>query len=116
MPAWFDTPDGQDKHGQVATLQDGRVIAWAKNYVVATYTNGCQAINVRVPDLRTVEHVFDVQFTENPLDCGARATPYGAWEAKNKKITGNVVGMTVQGNEFATGTTLTVKVTAIGSP
>lgn len=114
MPAYFDTPSGYNSHGQIAVLQEGRVIAFGKNYVVTTFprgNGGCEQLNVRVPDLRMIEYILNVQFTVSPLDC-----TYPQYEAVNKVITGNVVGMTIYGAAFSTGTTLTVEVIAIGPP
>jgi len=111
----FKTLDGYDSHGQIAVLQDGRVIAYGKNYTEVRFAGlgdhaaGCEAINVRVPDLRMIEYVLNVQFHCTPVDCS-----HPVYEAVNKKITGNVVGMTIFGD--ANGTTLTVEVIAIGPP
>lgn len=110
MPAWFDTPDGYKTHGQIATLQDGRIIAFGKNWKAVRFLgNTCEALNVRVPDLRLIEYVLNIQFHCTPPDC-----EHPVYEAVNKKITGNVVGMTIFGS--ANGTTLTVEVIAIGPP
>jgi hypothetical protein len=115
MPEWFDVPVAyRPSHDRVGLLQDGRLIAMGKNYVVTTFPRGqggCEYLNVRIPDLRMVEYVLNVQITTSPLDC-----TYPIYEAVNKKITGNVVGMTIFGAEFATGTTLTAEVIAIGPP
>lgn len=117
MPAWFDTPSGKDTHGQIAVLQDGRVIAYGKNYKYSDQlfhgeTQACEVINVRVPDLRLIEYVLNVQFTYQPIDCTKNI-----FQAVNKKIMGNVVGMTIFGTEgTAVGSTLTVEVIAIGPP
>lgn len=95
----------------IAQLRDGRLIATGTNWVVTVFTNGCQAINVRVPDLKRVAYVIDIQFHMSPLDC-----TQPVYEGVNKRIVGNVVGMTVMGAAFETGTTLTVEVTAVGPP
>lgn len=109
---------GWKSHDQVAVLQDGRVIAYGVNWVQTTYTNACHVLNVCVPDLRKIEYVLQVQFTEDPINCAAGNgnPPYGVLQAKNKKITGNVVGMTLTGVTYSTGTTLLVEVIAIGPP
>lgn len=113
----FRTPSGYNKHGQIAVLQDGRVIAFGKNYIDADtlFANGstCQLINVRVPDLRMIEYVLNVQFDFIPtgnFSCGDQLTVFG------KKISGNIVGMTLSGDTEMTGVTLTVEVIAIGPP
>ena len=112
MPtAYFDTPSGYNAHGQIAITQEGKLIAFGKNYVVTVFSGGLQVLNVRVPDLRAIEYILNIQFTADPLDC-----TYPQYEAVNKKITGNVVGMTIYGAAYSTGTTLTVEVVAIGPP
>ena len=124
MPdAWFGvtgTQEGKKSHDQLAVLQDGRVVAMGKYYLQQSdffhasgdHAAGCEAINVRVPDLRMIEYVLNVQlFYETANVC---TTP--VYEAVNKKITGNVVGMTLLGADVATGGTLHVEVIAIGPP
>ncbi len=113
MPVWFDVPNAgfRPSHDQIAFLQEGRLIAVGKNYVVATFSSGCEVLNVRIPDLRHVEYVLDVEFNVDPLNCS-----YPIYEAVNKKITGNVVGMTIFGAAYSTGTTLMVEVIAVGPP
>lgn len=111
MPTYFDTPDGYDAAGQIALTQEGKLIAYGKNYVVTVFTSGCEVLNVRVPDLRAIEYVLNVQFDADPLNC-----TYPQYEAVNKVITGNVVGMTIYGAAYSSGTTLTVEVIAVGPP
>jgi len=113
MPAYFGVPAGYEpSHDQVGLLQDGRLIAMGKNYLLLSQTGGlCEVLNVRVPDLRMIEYVLDVEFTVIPLVC---ATPI--YEAVNKKITGNVVGMTIFTATQAAGTTIIAEVIAIGTP
>ncbi|GAH82576.1 unnamed protein product [marine sediment metagenome] len=113
------TLDGKRSHDQLSVLQDGRVIAMGKNYIKQStffttdgHAEGCEVINVRVPDLRMIEYVLNVQFFYEITD-GVCAEPI--YEAVNKKIVGNVVGMTLLGNP-ATGGTLHVEVIAIGPP
>lgn len=114
--AFCATPDGFDTHAWIGSLTQGRHIAIGKNFVVTTFprsaqdADGCVALNVRVPDLRAIDYVLHVQFSMSPLSC---AQP--VYEAVNKRITGNVVGMTIFGAFNATGTTLTVEVIAVGS-
>jgi len=116
----FGTLEGTKSHDQIAVLQDGRVVAMGKNYLKqadlfhsgGAHTTGCEAINVRVPDLRMIEYVLNIQFFyEVDNVC---TTPL--YEAVNKKITGNVVGMTLLGADAAGGGTLHVEVIAIGPP
>lgn len=123
MPEYFRLPTGYPakgwkSHDQISVLQDGRVIAYGVNWVQAAFNNECEVLNVRVPDLRMIEYVLQVQFTEDPLNCtaGNGTPPYGVVQVKNKKITGNVVGMTLTGVAYSAGTTLTVEVIAIGPP
>lgn len=113
MSAWFDAPNVglRPAHDRLGVLQDGRLIAMGKNYVVTVFTNGCEVINVRVPDLRKIDYVLDVELHLSPLDCS-----YPVYEAVNKVKYGNVVGMTIFGAARGTGTTLTVEVIAIGPP
>jgi len=72
---------------------------------------GCEAINVRVPDLRMIEYVLNIQFFYETDVC-----LYPIYEAVNKKISGNVVGMTLLGLVNTTGGTLHVEVIAVGPP
>lgn len=115
MPVYCDTPDGYDSHAWLGTLIQGRHLAMGKNYVVTTFgrqdgqVGGCEVLNVRVPDLRAIDYILKVQFTMSPLNCSQPV-----YQAVNKKITGNVVGMTIFGAAFATGTTLTAEVIALG--
>ncbi|GAI99726.1 unnamed protein product [marine sediment metagenome] len=113
---YFDTPSGYNKHGQIAVLQDGRVIAYGKNVKSGDLFTGavgdtvkCETIYVRVPDLRMIEYVLNVQFDISPTEC-INITHLG------KKITGNVVGMTLASHKAVTGVTLTAEVIAIGPP
>ena len=74
--------------------------------------SGCVAINVRVPDLRYIEYVLDVECSMTPFDC---TTGYLWSNPVNKKVSGNIVGMTIDlANSY--GATLTVTVLAIGPP
>ena len=118
MPAFFEALDGTESHDVVAVLQDGRVIAMGKYYLMQDdlfhadgHAAGCEAINVRVPDLRMIEYVLNVQFKYDDDFC-----TYPIYEAVNKKIVGNVVGMTLLGADNAAGGTIIVEVIAIGPP
>ena len=118
---WFGvygTQEGKKSHDRIAVLQDGRIIAMGKYYLKQDdffHTNGrpagCEAINVRVPDLRMIEYVMNIQFFYETDVC-----TYPIYEAVNKKISGNVVGMTLLGLTNSTGGTLHVEVIAIGPP
>jgi hypothetical protein len=111
MTEWFGAPAGYEpSHDQVGLLQEGRLIAMGKNYLHVTPAT-CEVLNVRVPDLRMIEYVLDVQFTVIPLDCSKPI-----YEAANKKITGNVVGMTIFTYAQTAGTTIIAEVIAIGTP
>jgi len=99
MPELFDEAD------VVATLRDGRVVAYAKRNV-GTVGPGTVSLDVQVPDLKAIEYVLNVQFHVEPLvDIG---------NVVNQTITGNVVGMTL--HNVSAGTTLTAEVVAVGSP
>ncbi|GAH64678.1 unnamed protein product, partial [marine sediment metagenome] len=90
-------------------------IAMGKYYLQQSgfFASGCEVINVRVPDLRMIEYVLNVQFFYETTDI----CTYPIYEAVNKKITGNVVGMTLLGaSDQAVGGTLHVEVIAIGPP
>ena len=96
---------------EVAKLKDGRHIAMGKSWVVVTATGTGQptAINVRVPGLREIEYVLNVQFYTNPTSYAVDGL-----NPMNKKIVGNLVGMTIYGIHATT--TLTAEVIAIGPP
>ena len=101
------------KHGQLAVLQDGRVIAWGSLLFDATHSfaSGCEVVNIRVPDLRMIEYVLDVEIHATDLHC---VEPF--FEPVNKKITGNVVGMTIFGTAQMAYPGFTIEVVAIGPP
>ena len=96
---------------EVAKLKDGRHIAMGKSWVVTTETatGSISTINVRVPGLREIEHVLQVEFYTSPITYAVDGL-----NPMNKKITGNVVGMTIHGMHATT--TLTAEVIAIGPP
>jgi len=94
-----------DPWGEVLGItKEGMVIARGRTVEVAT-GGGNWAVNVRVPDLKEVLAVLHIQWESNPAT-------YVTGIYGKKKITGNVVGMTLQGP--AAGTTLTTEVVAIG--
>ena len=99
MPELFDTAE------VVATLRDGRIIAKATRSMVVSAGN--VNFTIRVPDLKYIETVLNIEFYSDP-------DTYIESGYMDKKITGNVVGMTIYG--VHAGTTLTVEVVAIGPP
>jgi len=96
---------------EVAKLKDGRHIAMGKSWVVNTNTGSgsITVLNVRVPGLREIEHVLQVEFYTDPISYSLDGL-----NPMNKKVTGNVVGMTIYGMHATT--TLTAEVIAIGPP
>jgi len=66
---------------------------------------------VRVPDLRYIEHVLDVELSLEHFNC---KTEYIIGPPMNKTIDGNLVGMSLFVVSY--GQTLTTKVVAIGPP
>jgi len=100
MPELFDTAE------VVATLRDGRIIAKATRSVVVPARGNVNFV-IRIPDLKYIETVLNVEFYSNP-------DTYIESGYMDKKISGNVVGMTIYG--VASGTTLTGEVVAIGPP
>lgn len=98
---YFDAENG---HRIVGIWQDGRVVALGRfTAVVAAQTT---PFVVRIPDLKYIETILNVQFETNPDTC--------VYEAIDKKTFGNLVGMTICG--IAAGTTLTAEVVAVGPP
>jgi hypothetical protein len=98
------------RHDRVFITLDGRLVAQGVNSVFTDFARGCIEIDVRVPDLRMIEHVLHIQFKQTPLNCS-----FPVYGVQNKKITGNVVGMTIMGYNYV-GTTLEVEVIAVGPP
>ena len=95
----------------VAKLHDNRLIAKGINIQKVASPGGCIAILVRVPDLRYIEQVLDVEFHLDGFDC---STNYVIGPEMNKKIVGNLVGMSLY--VVSTGQSLTTSVIAIGPP
>ena len=89
----------------MAITQDGKVIAKSRHWEVLG--SGNQNIVAVVPDLRYVETVLQVEFYSSP-DTNVE----GGY--MDKKITGNVVGMTIYG--VTASTTLYWEVVAVGPP
>ena len=109
MPAW---PSPHNQKGEVvAHLRDGRVMAQGQaDYYIVDDDIGQQlgGLNVRVPDLRRIDYVVQVQTSTAPIANISATFPM------NKKISGNVVGMSLY--YITTGTTLTIEVIAVGPP
>lgn len=129
-----DTNELFTAHAIVAHLRDGRVIAWSRrDYAVAFASDGeCDDWLQRLPDLKYIERVIDVQWdygmpkgTHTEVVSG-QTFKMMVYEAIGKSIHGNVVGMTLLGREeWAHGGTLGVRgfgtsmfidVVAIGPP
>jgi len=105
------TEDWVEEHDIVAILQDGRVIAMGKNsvHMTGTGSSNTAVLNVRVPDLREIEYILNVEYYLDPATFFVDDA-----DPVNKVITGNVVGFTIYGNTAAT--TVTAEVIAIGPP
>ena len=103
MPEYFDSTDG---HDIVAHLRDGRLMAMGQ--YTQLITQGNTNIVVRVPDLKYIEYVLQVEFYSDP------DINFADFAFMDKKITGNIVGMTLYG--ASAGSTLTTQVIAIGPP
>jgi len=98
-----------ESHAIVAITQDGKVIAKSRTWEVIPERQAGVAVALvaTVPDLRMVETVLQVEFYSDP----DTNNPGGYMD---KKITGNVVGMTIYG--LTASTTLYWEVTAVGPP
>ena len=103
MPEYFDDEDG---HDIVAHLRDGRLMAMGQ--YTQEVNQGNTNVVVRIPDLKYIEYVIQVEFYTDPDQ------NFADFAFMDKKITGNVVGMTLYG--MAAATTLTTQVIAIGPP
>lgn len=99
------SPAPPEIHKRVASLYDGKLIALGR--YCAVVASGDNAIIVRIPDLREVETVLNVEIYTDP------ATYADGWYS-NKKYEGNWVGLTLW--QINAGTTLTVEVVAVGPP
>jgi len=134
MPANIYTNELFTEHAIVAHLRDGRVIAWSKYAAPATFAEDgeCDEWLQRVPDLKYIEYVLDVEF-DYGIPKGTKTQTVGGqtwkmeiYEAVGKSILGNVVGMTLLGRKTwahggtlgvkAFGTSVYVDVIAIGPP
>ena len=91
----------------VATLKDGRVIAYSQSGPTAIPEQVETAVYIYFPDLRRVEYVLQLQFHTTGDNTYLSQTPNKWLEAAN------VVGLTIYANH---GTTLTVDALAIGPP
>ena len=106
MPEWNSRcePAPPEAHKEVFKTIDGRLTALGR-YCIVDNDGGDIAINVRIPDLGEIDTVLNVEIYTSP------ATYADGWYS-NKKITGNVVGLTLW--QINAGTTLTVEVVATG--
>lgn len=102
---------GSMKGDVVAITRDGKVIAQGEAQYIVETPGGCLGLNVRVPDLRMIEYVLNVQLSMTGFNCTDNFL-YGP--DMNKKIVGNVVGMSLY--VVTTGTTIKAEVIAIGPP
>lgn len=128
------TYDNFDTNGIVAHLRDGRVVAWSELGKPVTFTSSSEYDSwlQRVPDLKYVEHVIEVQFDWG-MPRGTKTTNIDGISHKimvfgeaGKSYYGNVVGMTLLGRaENISGGTLTAagvgtsvwtKIIAVGPP
>ena len=94
-----------DSHEIVFITEDMRVVAKGRRCIYSPGFGPVQ-INVRVPDLKYIENILHIQFEIHP-DPAVFVPPF--W----KRITGNVVGMSLY---QTTGVTLCVDVIAVGPP
>ncbi len=92
----------------IAITQEGKVIAYSRLAAIVDFGGGDQNWVSQIPDLRQVEYVLNIQFSTSP--------DASVYEAQDKRISGNLVGMTIYGPNVATGTTLTVEIIVIGPP
>lgn len=90
----------------VATLRDGRVIAYAVSTAqVIPPAGGIIHVQITFPDLKLVEYVLEMELNLDPLvDV----------QMSDKDISGNVVGVTVYAPD--TGSTVVIDALAIGPP
>lgn len=125
-------------HGIVAHLRDGRVVAWSIREYPVTFSVTSPHFGEyddwlqRLPDLKYIEHVIDVEF-DYGMPIGTKTATIDGMtckilvnEAVGKSLYGNVVGMTILGHAVnisggtltvkAVGTSLRVKVVAVGPP
>ena len=95
-----------DSHEIVFITEDMRVVAKSRLCTMGV-AGGWQAFNVRLPDLKYIENILHIQLEVHP-DPSNLICPI------NKKIVGNVVGMSIYQN--ATGATICIDVIAVGPP
>lgn len=106
----------------VGLLQGGRVLAKGRNQVVIAGA-GNVAMDVRIPDLREIAHVVEVEWYTSPK---TYALGYEKWTANSDDFGSDNVGLSEKGTEanvvgitvfqVQAGTTLTVEILAIGRP
>jgi len=95
-----------DSHEIVFITEDMRVVAKSRLCTTGV-AGGWQAFNVRLPDLKYIENILHIQVEIHP-------DPTALMGPLNKKIEGNVVGMSLYQN--ATGATVCIDVIAVGPP
>ena len=95
-----------DEADVVATLRDGRVIAWAKRNI-GTIGGGNISMTITFPELRHIDAVLQVQ-----VDKTVPSVNIEGAVGTHKNISDNVVGFTIFG--ISAGTTLTATAVAVG--
>lgn len=124
-----------DEHAIVAHLRDGRVVAWSKlgKYVTFGTDREYDTWLQRVPDLKYIEYVLQVQFdwglpttATKTTTVNGKAYKMMVYAGVGKSKYGNVVGMTLLGGAEAlvggtltgvsTGTSVYCEIIAIGPP
>ena len=90
----------------------GRVVAQSKRTMTINTATGMLSFNVRVPDLKMIEYILNIQFDMSNYDGD---TEYIDSMPVNKKISGNVVGMSIY-LKTTVGATLIAEVIAFGPP
>jgi len=134
MPADIYTNELFTKHAIVAHLRDGRVVAWSRYGAPATFADDGEFDEwlQRVPDLKYIEYVLDVEFDygipkgTHTQTLDQKTFKMEIYEAIGKSKLGNVVGMTLLGRATkceggtllcqAFGTSVYVDIIAIGPP
>ena len=95
-----------DSHEIVFITEDMRVVAKSRLCTIVGGQAAWNGINVRLPDLKYIENILHVQLEIRP-------DPTSIMGPINKKIVGNVVGMSIY---QAAGVTVCVDVIAVGPP
>jgi hypothetical protein len=95
-----------DSHEIVFITEDMRVVAKSRRCLY-DLQGGWMGLNIRLPDLKYIENILHVQFEIHP-------DPTNVMGPINKKIEGNVVGLSIY--QDRTGATLCIDVVAVGPP